>query len=251
MGLLCIFSFIHKAGNLSSKLDYDSFSLDPPHALLGSRLCDALQEGDIGRRLSVTSSFLTKIFDFCQKWKRSTSFAILFLELFKNLRCFKIPHHASIMLCIPLHTRALAPQHHQLLLCYFLAKASFHYCMLRTHSRCVAVVVVGGPITFGDAEHHHLHSKNVNCIQFLHFVCETKGSRCSMLRCSTTYHQLVAGGMEEGLILNLNYNSKSAPGFLLFKAGVSGKDNLNCKESVVADANLPSTVIKSAVKLNP
>lgn len=123
--------------------------------------------------------------------------------------------------------------------------------MLRTHSWCVAVVVVGGPITFGDAEHHHLHSKNVNCIQFLHFVCETKGSRCSMLRCSTTYHQLVAGGMEEGLILNLNYNSKSAPGFLLFKAGVSGKDNLNCKESVVADANLPSTVIKSAVKLNP
>lgn len=56
---------------------------------------------------------------------------------------------------------------------------------------------------------------------------------------------------EEGLILNLNSNSKSAPGFLLFKAGVSGKDNLNCKESVVADANLPSTVRKSGAKLNP
>jgi len=56
---------------------------------------------------------------------------------------------------------------------------------------------------------------------------------------------------EEGLIFNLNSNSKSALGFLLFKAAGSGKDNLNCKESVVADANLPSSVRKPAAKLNP
>lgn len=57
-----------------------------------------------------------------------------------------------------------------------------------------------------------------------------------------------AWGEEEGLILNFNSNRKSASPV---KGGLSGQDNLNCKESVVADANLPSTVTKSAAKLNP
>ena len=43
---------------------------------------------------------------------------------------------------------------------------------------------------------------------------------------------------EEGLILNFNSNRKSASPV---KGGLSGQDNLNCKEGVVADANLPST----------